>query len=115
MRIMDYGEPKNDWLDLNSRRVNRPGVHISNNVIIGAVYLDRESSTNLVEKANREGFLENDAYQNLYNALEFCLERIESESSLATKIIYEILPEHPHRVEQKTFLHLSAYPCKFVG
>ncbi len=79
MRIMDYGEPKNDWLDLNSRRVNRPGVHISNNVIIGAVYLDRESSANLVEKANREGFLENKAYRNLYNALEFCLERIESE------------------------------------
>ena len=79
MRIMDYGEPKNDWLDLNSRRVNRPGDHISNNVIIAAVYLNRESSSNLIEKANREGFVENKAYNNLYNALEFCLERIESE------------------------------------
>ena len=87
MRIMDYGEPKNDWLDLNSRRVNRPGVHISNNVIIGAVYLDRESSVNLTEKANREGFLENEAYQNLYNALEFCLERIEAERTLDKNLL----------------------------
>ena len=87
MRVMDYGEPKNDWLDLNSRRVNRPGVHISNNVIIGAVYLERESSSNLVEKANREGFLENQAYQNLYDALEFCLERIESERSLDKNLL----------------------------
>ena len=79
MRVLDYGEPGNDWLDLNSRRVNRPGVHISNNVIMAAVYLDRESSTNLVEKANREGFIENSAYHNLYSALGICLQRVEME------------------------------------
>ena len=79
MRVLDYGEPSNDWLGLSSRRVNRPGVHISNSVILAAVYLDRDSSEDLIEKANREGFIENNAYLEFYKAIGICLTRIESE------------------------------------
>ena len=50
IRVYDYGEPENDWLNLDIKRVNRPGVTLSNNLIIGAVYLDRKSSKDLVEK-----------------------------------------------------------------
>jgi signal transduction histidine kinase len=78
MRVLDYGEPGNDWLDLSGRRVNMPTKRISNNIVLGAVYLDREHSLDLKEKANREGFIENDAFFELFRAVRFAIDRIES-------------------------------------
>ena len=47
-------------------KVNIPVRRISNNQIIGAITLDGEASgDSLVEKTNREGFIENDAYEAL--------------------------------------------------
>jgi len=82
MRIYDYGEPENDWLGLDIARVNRPGVTISNNIIIGAVELDRSSSEGLVEKTNREGFVENDSYRKLCDSLLFALGKIALERNI---------------------------------
>jgi signal transduction histidine kinase len=62
LRVYDYGEPENDWLGLDYRRFNQPGKKISNNLILGAIYLKRKDSVSLVEKTNREGFVENEAY-----------------------------------------------------
>ncbi|MFC1564252.1 ATP-binding protein [candidate division KSB1 bacterium] len=78
MRVLDYGDAGNDWLDLGGRRINMPTKRISNNIILGAVYLDREHSAGLIEKANREGFVENNAYWELFYAIRFAIHRIES-------------------------------------
>lgn len=78
MRIYDYGEPENDWLDLNIRRVNEPGKKLSNNIILGAIYLDRENSPELIEKTNREGFIDNDAYKLFKRTCLYVLEVIEA-------------------------------------
>ncbi len=77
VRVYDYGEPGNDWLDLGTRRVNQPTKRISNNIIVAAVHLSREKSTGLIEKTNREGFIENDAFRELKKALLYCLSQIE--------------------------------------
>lgn len=77
MRVYDYGEPGNDWLSLGIRRVNAPAKKISNNLIIAAVSLDRKSSTGLKEKTNREGFIENSAYETFVAAVLCALEKIE--------------------------------------
>lgn len=79
MRVLDYGEPGNDWLDLNGRKFKRASEHISNSAILAAVYLDRGESFALQEKANREGFLENEAYLRLCKALCYCMDRIDNE------------------------------------
>jgi len=50
MRVYDYGEPENDWLELDIRRVNVPTKRISNNLILAAIDLDRLKSTDLIEK-----------------------------------------------------------------
>lgn len=78
MRVLDYGEPGNDWLDLGGRRINMPTKRISNNIVLGAVYLDRDTSDDLVEKANREGFVENGAYLQLCEAVRFAMDRVET-------------------------------------
>lgn len=78
MRVLDYGEPNNDWLDLSGRRINMPAKKLSNNIIIGSVFLDRNFSLDLKEKANREGFIENAAYNELCSALRYSIDRVES-------------------------------------
>jgi len=78
MRVLDYGEPGNDWLDLGGRRVNIPVKRVSNNIILGAVYLDREKSKDLEEKANREGFIENEAYYELVKATLYAIAKVET-------------------------------------
>lgn len=62
-RVYNYGEPGIDWLELDSRRVNRPGRFLSNNVLIGNIYLDRNATSDLEEKTNREGFIDNSEYK----------------------------------------------------
>ena len=77
VRVLNYGEPGDDWLKLDSRRVNTPGVKVSNNLLLASVFLNSEQSTDLIEKANREGFLENEAYNDFVSAILFALERVE--------------------------------------
>jgi len=69
VRIYDYGEPGNDWLELDSKRINTPGKFLSNNLVLGAVQIERETSTDLKEKANREGFIENEAFIDFRDAV----------------------------------------------
>lgn len=65
IRVYNYGEPGDDWLGLDLRRVNTPTRNISRNIVVGAIDLDLEDSEDLTEKTNREGFVENAAYRRL--------------------------------------------------
>ncbi len=65
IRIYNYGEPGDDWLGLDLRRVNSPARNLSRNIVIGVVDLDLDASTGLREKTNREGFVENGPYARL--------------------------------------------------
>ena len=60
IRVYNYGEHGDDWLGLDLRRVNVPTRRISRNIILGAIHLSLRESTGLVEKTNREGFVENE-------------------------------------------------------
>lgn len=62
IRVYNYGERDDDWLGLDLRRVNTPTRNISRNIVVGAIDLKHGQSTALIEKTNREGFVENDAY-----------------------------------------------------
>jgi anti-sigma regulatory factor (Ser/Thr protein kinase) len=82
VRIYDYGEPGNDWLSLDLERVNLPAARISNNIVIGAIYLDRLASRDLIEKTNREGFIENDAFRTFYSAIRFTISQIVAQRNI---------------------------------
>lgn len=78
LRVYDYGEPENDWLGLDYRRFLNPTKCVSNNLILGAIYLKREDSESLIEKTNREGFVENPAYDSFKNSILHSLNIIET-------------------------------------
>lgn len=77
IRVYDYGEPDNDWLELEQRRLYRPGKKINSRILLAAVNLDRQESISLVEKTNREGFIDNEAYKTLVAAILYAIERVE--------------------------------------
>lgn len=79
MRVFDYGEPGNDWLGLDVRRVQGPAKRLSNNLFLGEVHLKLEASTALEEKTNREGFVENDAFREFRYAVMCALMTFEAE------------------------------------
>ncbi|MBO7561802.1 MAG: sensor histidine kinase [Bacteroidales bacterium] len=78
LRVYDYGEPENDWLSLDYRRFQQPTKAISNNLIVGAVYLNREESSDLEEKTNREGFVGNGAYDAFKSAILHVVSLVET-------------------------------------
>ena len=79
MRVYNYGELGDDWLELSSQRVNVPSLRLSSNIVTGAIFLDLEHSGDLVEKTNREGFVENDAYRSFREAVTRTVDRITFE------------------------------------
>jgi signal transduction histidine kinase len=88
IRVYDYGERGNDWLGLGGRRVNVPTKRLSNNLIVGAVTLDIKKSADLklnrglIEKTNREGFVENADYEAFRDAVVYALQSIEVERNI---------------------------------
>ncbi|MGV3613127.1 MAG: ATP-binding protein [Fluviicola sp.] len=81
MRVFDYGDPGNDWLGLDIKRINNK-TWFSNNQNIGFVYLDDEKSKILVEKTNREGFIENEPFEIFKFLLEFVLNEFRIERNV---------------------------------
>jgi signal transduction histidine kinase len=62
IRVYNYGEPEDDWLGLNARRINRPTEKIGTNQLVAAIELDLSDSAGLQEKTNREGFNEDETF-----------------------------------------------------
>ena len=82
-RVMPYGEPsgEGDWLNLALRRVRNPqGVRqpgkwkIGYNQVVGAIFLERDKNSALLDQTNREGLVEEQAY---YDLRKFALHAIE--------------------------------------
>ena len=82
IRVYNYGEPGDDWLGLDLRRVNAPTRGISRNIILGAVQLSLEHSTALIEKTNREGFVDNAATLELRRIVLGALATLEAERQI---------------------------------
>lgn len=79
IRVYNYGESDDNWLGLDLRRVNIPTLRISRNIVLGAISLSLKDSTGLVEKTNREGFVENDALDRLRSIVLGALSTFELE------------------------------------
>jgi len=64
LRVSPYGNPGNDWLDMNLRRTQSPEERPSTNNSIGRVSV-HETEGLLVQKTDRSGFIENDSFAEL--------------------------------------------------
>lgn len=76
-RVLPYGEPNNDWLRLDIRRVQNPTKRLSNNQIIGHVSITADHNSGLKDQSNREGLDENQSYSDLREIMKSILSMIE--------------------------------------
>lgn len=77
-RIRPYGEPDNDWLRLEQRRVNNPSKHIGHRQISGSIHVSSEEESHLVERSSREGLESNSAFERLVNLITNVLIKVEN-------------------------------------
>lgn len=64
LRVYPYGDKGHDWLDLNLRRAQSPELRPSTNTSIGRISVV-DSQDLLIQKTDRSGFIENEAFQEL--------------------------------------------------
>ena len=77
-RVLPYGEPQNDWLRLDMRRVQNPTLRLSNNQILGYVLISSETNPQLRDQSNREGMIEGPHLDDLRELIRFVLSEIET-------------------------------------
>lgn len=76
-RVLPYGEPKDDWLRLDIRRVQNPTLRLSNNQIYGVIGITADGNPQLRDQSNREGLDENQALADLREVMTDVLSRLE--------------------------------------
>jgi signal transduction histidine kinase len=65
IRVTPYGNPGNDWLEMNLARARSPEERPSTNTSIGRIQLRGSSPRSLRQKTDRSGFIEDQAFQEL--------------------------------------------------
>ena len=91
MRVYDYGERNNDWLGLDLQRLSKLAKGLSRNIVAGYISLDLDSSFDLVEKSNREGFIENSAYERLQRIALGAIEPLRRERERDRRALKRLL------------------------
>ena len=64
LRVLPYGDPGHDWLSMNLHRVRDPELRPSTNNSVGRVVVVDEEAE-LLQRTDRTGFIENDAFNDL--------------------------------------------------
>lgn len=59
IRVAPYGDPDNDWLEIDKLRgIGRAGDYLSNDQVVGFVDISKNGNPALKDKTNREGLIE---------------------------------------------------------
>lgn len=76
-RVKPYGDMENDWLSLDKSKVSDThGYRVGNNQTIGVIKISDENNPLLIDATNREGIIENEAYEHLKKFILTCIEVI---------------------------------------
>jgi signal transduction histidine kinase len=70
--------PQTDWLRLDLRRVQNPTLRLSNNQIVGRVFISADTNPGLKDQTNRQGIVDSPQYEAFRSALMEILARLEA-------------------------------------
>lgn len=105
-RVLPYGEPNNDWLRLDLRRVQNPTLRLSNNQIVGYVSIALNNNPELKDQSNREGIVKSQAFTDFQEMVKLILSELEVKR-------YEERPREDKKPEsQSLFQNFSIAPVK---
>jgi signal transduction histidine kinase len=75
VRIMPYGEPGNDWLELENRKVKRSGGRLRLRDCLGWIVLDKVNNTKIEETASRQKIIDTNEF--LFLKDDFAIKSIQ--------------------------------------
>lgn len=75
-RVRPYGDPENDWLVLDKRRVQNPSLRIGHNQVSGFITVSSQEESGLVERSSREGFEQGGQFRRLQRLVTELLARV---------------------------------------
>lgn len=74
LRVSPYGNPGNDWLEMNLARVKSPEERPGTNTAIGRIQIRGTGTNALRQKTDRSGFIEDPSFQGLRRFAQDALE-----------------------------------------
>ena len=97
LRVAPYGDKGDDWLKINFSRSRNPQVRPSNSTVIGRIIAE-DANSELLQKTDRLGFLENETFLNLQqfamNTLEWVADfRLQTVEVKQEQVKREIKPK----------------------
>lgn len=73
-RVKPYGEIGNDWLELDKEKVKHTNEYkVGNNQTVGIIKISDATNPLLIDATNREGIIENQAYEQLKEFILRCM------------------------------------------
>lgn len=78
-RVHPYGQTGNDWLNLDLRSRQNPGLKLANNQIIGAIKISKNKNPELKDRSTREGLVLNAEYADLNRWFKEVISLLEEE------------------------------------
>lgn len=103
-RVWPYGEPHDDWLRLDQRRVNNPVVCLSNNQVVGFVEIGLDANPELRDQTNREGLIHNEALEDLRRLVLHALHLLEVERQRVRHPVSRGAPPRPKVTESSAIV-----------
>lgn len=109
-RVKPYGDPGNDWLDLDARRIDRPSIRPENGCLIGWIEVSKSQNPNLKDTTTREGLLNNEAFSELKI---FAVETIDFFAAVRSSIkSWELPVSPPPKRKVKRLKKVEKLPAK---
>ncbi|MDO4935170.1 MAG: sensor histidine kinase [Phascolarctobacterium sp.] len=108
IRVMPYGDPQDDWLQIDIKRgTSKAGGFFSNDQLVGCVYITQKDNERLRDKTNREGLIEEgNALNDFVQMIQIILAHIKVKYYDAYKI------DKKRKEEQKI---VNQNPLKLIG
>lgn len=82
-RVWPYGEPDDDWLNLDLTRLNAPKQRtVSRNQVFGIVHLSSIQNPALKDQSNREGLIVTEQYEQFYQLVNSAMSLFATERKI---------------------------------
>jgi len=116
IRVTPYGNPGNDWLDLNLSRVRSPELRPSTNTAIGRIALS-DPAERLRQKTDRSGLIEDETFDELRrfatDALDWMARRRKAERERLRVAERTRAPRQVARAKQTTSDVIAKLPPRY--
>ena len=115
VRVLPYGDPDDDWLGIDVVRGTISAAEfLSNDQVVGCVYITQEKNPNLKDKTNREGLIDEGSALNDFTSIlkvilayirkyDYAKYAIENKRKEENKLIQEERPEIFFQKLEETF------------